>query len=128
MSALDITALEQLVRGALEPPLESRDSSLAKMDKRRESSQEFRVTQPLLKDGPADQEAAPSMSIASAPSLASLAMESVKRAERPSAEWIEIVTGLEIKVRRSFRSPRSDAERERLAARFWSVVDRKKGG
>jgi hypothetical protein len=66
------------------------------------------------------------MTLASAPSLASLAVESVKRAERASAEWIEIATGLEIKVRRSFRPPRTDQERERLAARFWSVVNREK--
>jgi hypothetical protein len=66
------------------------------------------------------------MSLATAPPLASLAVESMKRAERTSAEWIEIATGLEIKVRRSFRPPRNEQERERLMARFWSVVDKKK--
>jgi hypothetical protein len=68
------------------------------------------------------------MSLATAPPLASLAMESAKRAERASAEWIEIATGLEIKVRRSFRPPRNETERERLATRFWSVVDKKNSG
>jgi hypothetical protein len=55
-------------------------------------------------------------------------MESAKRAERASAEWIEIATGLEIKVRRSFRPPRNETERQRLATRFWSVVDKKNSG
>jgi hypothetical protein len=65
------------------------------------------------------------MSLATAPPLASLAVESAKRAERASAEWIELATGLEIKIRRSFRPPRTEQERERLIARFWSVVNGK---
>lgn len=58
------------------------------------------------------------------PALASLAIESARRAERSSMEWIELAPGLEIKVRRGFRPPRNQEERERLAARFWSVINR----
>ena len=60
------------------------------------------------------------------PPLASLVIASARRAERRGAEWIEIATGLEIKVRRSFRPPRTEQERERLLRRFWAVVDKKK--
>lgn len=41
-------------------------------------------------------------------------------------EWIELAPGLEIRVRRGFRPPGTLQETERLAARFWSVVDRQK--
>jgi DNA-binding transcriptional MerR regulator len=124
MAALDISALEQLVTTALT----SAPNAAARAGRRlpagaAEGAQDFRVTQPLMKR---DAPPAPSMMLASAPPLASLAVESVKRAERASAEWIEIATGLEIKVRRSFRPPRTEQERERLAARFWSVVNREK--
>lgn len=123
MAALDISALEQLVTTAL---ASAADTGTRAGRKPAEGAQDYRVTQPLLKRGPADAPPPPSMTLASAPPLASLAVESVKRAERASAEWIEIATGLEIKVRRSFRPPRTDQERERLAARFWSVVNREK--
>ncbi len=124
MAALDISALEQLVTTALT----STSDAGARVARRlpagaADGAQDFRVTQPLMKRAQGD---APSMTLASAPPLASLAVESVKRAERASAEWIEIATGLEIKVRRSFRPPRTEQERERLAARFWSVVNREK--
>ena len=128
MAALDISALEQLVTTAL---TSTADAGSARAGRRlaardAEGPQDYRVTQPLLKRAGADAPPPPSMTLASAPPLASLAVESVKRAERASAEWIEIATGLEIKVRRSFRPPRTEHERERLAARFWSVVNREK--
>jgi hypothetical protein len=128
MAALDITALEQLVKGAFASGSESNRAAqkmLLKGEKRGEDAQGFSGTQPLLKDASVESQHTPSMMPATAPPLASLAVESMKRAERASAEWIEIATGLEIKVRRSFRPPRNEQERERLIARFWSVVEKK---
>lgn len=127
MAALDITALEQLVKGALTPTSASNRAAQKKADHDEdESGRDFRITQPRLKDAAPESTHTPSMSLASAPPLASLAMESLKRSERASAEWIEIATGLEIKVRRSFRPPRSEQERERLTERFWSVINGKR--
>jgi len=126
MAALDISALEQLVTTALTSTADAGGRAGRRLAERAEGAQDYRVTQPLLKKGSAEAPPTPSMTLASAPPLASLAVESVKRAERASAEWIEIATGLEIKVRRSFRPPRTEQERERLAARFWSVVNREK--
>jgi hypothetical protein len=129
MSSLDNTALERLVTTVL---TSSSDSNRATAHKKACESSDgehgFSITQPLLKDAHTESSPpAPSMSLATAPpSLASLAVESIKRSERASAEWIEIATGLEIKVRRSFRPPQSDEERERLGARFWSVINGKK--
>ena len=125
MAALDITALEQLVTGVLTSSSVSNRTAQKQADKSVDDARDFRVTQPLLKNSPQESTPAPSMSLATASSLASLATESAKRIERASAEWIEIATGLEIKVRRSFRPPRNEAERERLAARFWSVIQKK---
>ncbi|HUQ31719.1 MAG TPA: hypothetical protein VM095_06345 [Pyrinomonadaceae bacterium] len=129
MAALDITALEQLVKGALVSGTESNRAAqkmMLKCEKRVEDAQDLSsTTQPLLKNASVESQHTPSMMLATAPPLASLAVESMKRAERASAEWIEIATGLEIKVRRSFRPPRNEQERERLIARFWSVVDKK---
>jgi hypothetical protein len=130
MAALDITALEQLVKGALTPSMNSKRAGQKKADGSSAggNATEFRVTQPLLKNSSATEtEHAMSRSLASAPPppLASLAMDSLKRAERASAEWIEIATGLEIKVRRSFRPPRNEQERARLSERFWSVINGK---
>lgn len=120
MAALDITALEQLVTSALTSTSES-----AARRKHGSSDGGIRATQPLLKGGASRGQQTPSMSLATAPPpLASLAVESMKRSERSSAEWIELVPGLEVKVRRGFRPPGSEHERERLAARFWSVVSR----
>jgi DNA-binding transcriptional MerR regulator len=125
MSVLDITALEHLVTTALTSSSESNRAARKRTEKGVENTPDFRATQPLLKNAAPESSSAPLMSLATAPSLAALAVESVKRAERASAEWIEIATGLEIKVRRSFRQPRNEEERERLAARFWSVVNKK---
>ena len=121
MAALDITALEQLVTTALSstnrPPQKKPET-----EKESASAQAFRITQRLVSDAASMESSSHSMSLATAPPLASLAVESARRAERASAEWIELATGLEIKIRRSFRPPRNEEERERLAARFWSVV------
>jgi hypothetical protein len=128
MSSLDNTALEQLVTTALTSSSESNRATAHKKARERSDGEHgFSVTQPLLKDAHTESSPAPSMSLATAPpSLGSLAVESVKRSERASAEWIEIATGLEIKVRRSFRQPQTEEERERLGARFWSVINGKK--
>jgi hypothetical protein len=125
MAALDITALEQLVTTALTSSSDTNRAGHRKADRSGDGEHGFRVTQPVLKNAQPETSPVPSMSLASAPSLASLAVESIKRNERTSAEWIEIATGLEIKVRRSFRPPQSEEERERLTARFWSVVNKK---
>jgi hypothetical protein len=129
MAALDITALEQLVTGAL---TSTPDFSARKRHAGNESG--FRVAQPLLKNGntkgrQSQTPLSPSMALATAPPpLASLAVESMKRSERSAAEWIELAPGLEVKVRRGFRPPDNEKERERLAARFWSVVSRSNEG
>lgn len=124
MAALDVTALEQLVTTSLTSS-EHLAHNKSAFEKSKEGSHGFRSTQ-RLPPGPAGhQSSQPSMSIAAAPPLASLAVESARRADRTSAEWIELITGLEIKIRRSFRPPRDEKERERLVSRFWSVVDRK---
>ncbi|MDT4966541.1 MAG: hypothetical protein QOJ64_1278 [Acidobacteriota bacterium] len=123
MAALDITALEQLVTTALNWPTRSprqRSDSL----KSPENSISYRATQRLSPSKTELETSSPSMSLATPP-LASLAMDSAKRAERTSAEWIELVPGLEIKIRRSFRQPPNERDRERLVSKFWSVVDRK---
>ena len=117
MSSLDLTALEQLVEGALTP-----NNSTQKRVANEAGS--LRATERLPKNTALEEESPPSMSLATAPPLASLAVESQRRAERSSAEWIEIATGLEIKIRRSFRPPRTEKERERLTKRFWSVIEK----
>ena len=117
MAALDISALEQLVTAALTSAADAGGARAGRRLAQRdaEAPQDYRVTQPLLKRGPADAPPPPSMTLASAPPLASLAVESVKRAERASAEWIEIATGLEIKVRRSSRRYRAAPRAARSA-------------
>lgn len=125
MSALDITALEQLVSSALSS---HRPPKKADAEKRPPRAQSLRATQRRLPEPPPPRAplfAAPSAMPAQPPPLASLVIESARRAERTAAEWIEIATGLEIKVRRSFRPPRTEQEREKLAARFWAVVLKK---
>jgi hypothetical protein len=124
MAALDITALEQLVGSALSSHRPPRKADAEK----RTRAQSLRAAQRRLPEPPparAPLFAAPSAMPAQPPPLASLVIESARRAERTAAEWIEIATGLEIKVRRSFRPPRTEQERERLLARFWAVVEKK---
>jgi DNA-binding transcriptional MerR regulator len=116
MTALDLTALEQLVSGAL-----SEDGAQAKRVEPNEPygrASGLRASERAMTAPDPDRAASP-------PPLASLAVESARRAERASVEWIELAPGLEIKVRASFRPPRTEEERERLAARFWSIIKRK---
>ncbi len=130
MTALDITALEQLVNSALSP---STNRSQAKKPeavtgRARGQQSQSRLTQRRLPEAlPARAPlfSAPSAMPQQPPPLASLVIESARRAERTAAEWIEIATGLEIKVRRSFRPPRTEQEREKLQARFWAVISKK---
>jgi hypothetical protein len=127
MTALDIVALEQLVNGALVSSRQAGNRTTQKTVVTRES-----VTGPhATLRRPADPAATDAQPRATSflappqpPPLASLAVESARRAERAATEWIELATGLEIKVRRSFRPPRTEQERERLTARFWSVINR----
>lgn len=123
MASLDTSALEHLVLTALTFTTASQRRPEA--GKENEGARGLRVKGRLQSN--TSTPLSPQMSLASAPPpsppLTSLPIQSVKRAERASAEWIEIATGLEIKIRRSFRPPRSEEERERLAARFWSVVN-----
>jgi DNA-binding transcriptional MerR regulator len=123
MSALDITALEQLVTTALTSPTPTPQK---KPEARREheSAHGFRAPQRLAPSAASSPTSSLSQAIAPPP-LASLALESARRAERASAEWIELAPGLEIKIRRGFRPPRNEEERGRLVARFWSVVNGK---
>jgi DNA-binding transcriptional MerR regulator len=122
MAALDTKALEELVTNALRSP-STRGGPGVEIEKRAGGSQGFSVTGQLA--DPHSKQEPPSMTLAAAPPLASLAVESARRAERASAEWIEIATGLEVKIRRSFRVPRSEQERERLVTRFLSVIEKK---
>ena len=120
MSALDITALEQLVTTALTSPAPTpQKKSAAHRD--HESAHGFHAPQRLLPGAAASPPSSLSQATAPPP-LVSRAIESARRAERASAEWIELATGLEIKIRRSFRPPRNEQEREWLVARFLSVV------
>lgn len=123
MAALDITALEQLVTTALNWPDRS-PRQRSDNEKSPQSPLGYRATQRPSSGKPELETSSPSMSLATPP-LASLAMDSANRAERTSAEWIELVPGLEVKIRRSFRQPRNEKDRERLVSRFWSVVDQK---
>lgn len=123
MSSLDITALEQLVTTALTP----NSLTQKKFENEKRSAVNVRATQRLQQSATEREEMPPpSMTLATAPPLASLAVESARRAERASAEWIEIATGLEIKIRRSFRQPRNEKERERLVKRFLSVIEKER--
>jgi hypothetical protein len=119
MKALDITALEQLVGGT---PLSDASAGNASRQKA-ETGEHAAGVGPIWRDDAAAALTADDRA-ASPPPLASLAVESARRAERASLEWIELAPGLEIKVRRSFRLPRNEQERTRLAARFWSIINR----
>lgn len=131
MSVLDITALEHLVNSALSPPSSNQPPQKKQDDSARvpARAQNIRAAQqrrlPELPPARAPLFAAPSAMPSPPPPLASLVIESARRAERRAAEWVEIATGLEVKVRRSFRPPRTEQEREKLAARFWAVVNKK---
>jgi DNA-binding transcriptional MerR regulator len=124
MAALDTKALEELVTIALTSS-STKVEARAEIEKKVGGGQRYSVT-----GQPADAHSKqvlppPSMTLAAAPPLASLAVESARRAERASAEWIEIATGLEVKIRRSFRVPSNEQERERLITRFLSVIEKK---
>ena len=119
MTALDTAALEQIVGGTLRSG-ESSESGAPDTSETGERSLNMRASE---RDTATLNHASPTTT---PPALASLAIESARRTERTSMEWIELAPGLEIKVRRGFRPPRHEEERERLAARFWSVVNRNK--
>jgi hypothetical protein len=131
MSTLDITALEELVNSALSPTVEAESDDVTESEvSNNRATSNLRSAQRRLPD------ATPSVSPlfaakASMPSpptpLASLAIESARR-ERSAAEWVEIATGLEVKVRRSFRPPQTEEEREKIQARFWAVISKKEDG
>lgn len=122
MTALDTSALEQIVGGMLRSGESSERDALDTSDSgARDAHMHARERDATtLSRGDAAPPTPPP------PALASLAIESARRLERTSTEWIELAPGLEIKVRRGFRPPRNEEERERLAARFWSVVNRNK--
>jgi hypothetical protein len=131
MTALDITALEQLVNSALSPASNRSQTKKPEAVATRTRAQSLRPAQRRLPEAPPNRAplfAAPSSMPSQPPPLASLVIESARRAERTAAEWVEIATGLEIKVRRSFRPPRNEQERERLAARFWAVISKRDEG
>ena len=115
MTALDIASLEQIVVRMLAPDAAA-ESGARDTSETGERALNISARAATL-DHAAQQQP---------PALASFAIESARRAERASMEWIELAPGLEIKVRRGFRPPRNEDERERLAARFWSVVNRNK--
>ena len=120
MRQMDITALEELVNGALTASAQGRvePKSAPEREGRRRSS----TTQRLVSGEAAQDEEASSAASYMTPQLASLAGGAARRQERAIAEWVEIVPGLEIKVRRSFRPPATEEERARLVTRFLSVV------
>ena len=120
MTSLDLTALEQLVGGTLRSEAQPGDDS----QRRREAGASVARAQGLRASARTDDAKTRPDPAQTPPPLASLAVESARRAERASLEWIELATGLEIKVRGSFRPPRTEEERNRLAARFWSVINR----
>lgn len=126
MTELDTAALEQMVGAtlcadALEIPGDTQRGSVTPVTGQTgEGALIGSATQRAMADTSPDPTAPPQHP----PPLASLAVESARRLERASMEWIELAPGLEVKVRRGFRPPRNREERERLVARFWSVVNR----
>lgn len=129
MAALDITALEQLINSAFLKSPNSQQQRKQEATSTRESAPNARAAGRRTAEGeqprPSRFSDTPAVQTQSPP-LASLVIASARRAERRGAEWIEIATGLEIKVRRSFRPPRTEQERERLIGRFSAVVDKKR--
>jgi DNA-binding transcriptional MerR regulator len=122
MTALDLTALEQLVSG---PPSHDGPQPRGSSKIGAESGEGYGRASGLRAS---ERETTAPNPDRAAPPLASLAVESARRANRASVEWIELAPGLEIKVRGSFRPPRTQEERERLSARFWSIIKRKDEG
>ncbi|HMF55640.1 MAG TPA: hypothetical protein VK619_04720, partial [Pyrinomonadaceae bacterium] len=118
ISALDLRSMEKFVNGAL---AKSHEGDLISDEARRDSQKRNNAGQRRLSDSmkaPATIHAPE----ASTSSLTALAADPRRLTSHILTEWVEIATGLEIKVRRSFRPPCTEQERERLAARFWSVV------
>jgi DNA-binding transcriptional MerR regulator len=115
MRALDITALEEMVNGALASARLSTAAAKAEAESR------LRATGRLSMDEE-HEPASQSAPLQAAQPFTSLTAEAARREGRVVAEWVEIAPGLEIKVRRSFRPPTSAEARARLVTRFWSVV------
>jgi DNA-binding transcriptional MerR regulator len=116
MSLLDLTALEQFVDGR--PASGTPNNRLAEAEERsrivpsaRTPAAAIKPPRPVSLFGPTP---APSP-------LAALALESARRAA--AAEWIELAPGLEIRVRRGFRRPNSDAGHAALVDRFRAILD-----
>src|SRR5438067_5738450 len=121
IGALDFRSLEKFVSGALAKIYESdRDVDEARRDFQKRTGTNNRRSPDSVK-APATRYA-PEVYTSS---LTALAASPTRRTSHVLTEWIEIATGLEIKVRRSFRPPRTEQERQRLTARFWSVVKSK---
>lgn len=128
MRALDITALEQLINSAFSRSTNPNQQRRQDESAARGHAQNLRAAQRRSQEEPKPGAPlfAPSYNTQTQPPpLASLVMASARRAALRGSEWIEIATGLEIKVRRSFRPPRTEQERERLVTRFLAVVNRK---
>ena len=121
MRAMDITALEEMVNGALAAA--SLSANASKPAGEHESARHLRGTGRLstAEEPESSSQSAPFPS-SSPPQVASLSVEAARRQERVVAEWVEIVPGLEVKVRRSFRPPASAEDRARLVTRFWAVI------
>ncbi|HEY0322478.1 MAG TPA: MerR family transcriptional regulator [Pyrinomonadaceae bacterium] len=111
MRALDITALEEMVNGALSSARASHEE--AKLAGEKDSTKPLQRTTEALSTND-EQESASTSTL--------FAVERTHRHEREVAEWVEIAPGLEVKVRRSFRLPTSEEDRARLVTRFWSVI------
>jgi DNA-binding transcriptional MerR regulator len=129
MTALDTTALEQMVSATLRAdagatPGDTQRGSVTPVPPVTSVTGEGAFDASASERGMRDTSPDPASPPQQPPPLASLAVESARRAERASMEWIELAPGLEVKVRRGFRPPRNREERERLVARFWSVVNR----
>jgi DNA-binding transcriptional MerR regulator len=129
MTTLDTTALEQMVGATLRANTDAstgdtQQGSVMPATPVNSVTGEGALIGAASERGMADTSPDPAAPPQQPPPLASLAVESARRAERSSMEWIELAPGLEVKVRRGFRPPRTREERERLVARFWSVVNR----
>lgn len=127
MAALDITALEQLINSAFSRSTNSQQRRTQDGVSAGVIAQNVRASERRAAEGEHTRAPLlPAKPAAQTPPLASLVIASARRAERKGSEWIEIATGLEIKVRKSFRPPRTGQERDRLLGRFLAVVEKKK--